>query len=129
MRMGAAQEGDLPGPGQFYVGDELAAPMQMALVLSTAVQKWDLPTLRPTAVMMPAKGRCGWLSGTRGYPRSITSSREAMPRRGPSNEDGRRPAPYAIRPWALIASDPVLGEARRRPGAQSTVIRYHVGED
>jgi hypothetical protein len=33
MRMDAAQEGYLHGPGQFYIGDELTAPMQVALVL------------------------------------------------------------------------------------------------
>ena len=64
-----------------------------------------------------------WVAvGQRGYPRSITSSRSAMPRRGPSNEDRRRPAPYAIRPWALIASNP---ERWRSPSPARCPVDRH----
>jgi len=105
--------------------DEFAAdsPLQQRVV-RTPVQKWDLPTLRPTAVTMPAKGRCGWLSGTRGYPRSITSSREAMPRRGPSNEDGRRHPMRSARGRSLLQiqslAKPAAGPVPSRPSFVTT---------
>jgi len=41
--MDAAQKGHLHGPGQFYIGDELAVPMQVALVLSAQQRGADSP--------------------------------------------------------------------------------------